>query len=517
MTLFTPYGAGLLRGGYQSGFDEMFAEHDPALVPRAHYKSLFQQLDTLNATDFKRRVAMADATLLNQGVTFTVYGDAAGVERTFPVDLIPRIIPADEWQLIERGLTQRITALNLFLRDLYTDALILRDGIIPRELIESAVHYRRAFIGCKVPHDVYVHICGTDLIRDSAGTWTVLEDNLRTPSGVSYVLENRQLLSRIFPQLYSATSIRSIDHYTAQLLENLRALSARPQANVVLLTPGVYNSAYFEHTYLAQQMGIELVQGADLFVGGDNVVYMKTTNGPQRVDVIYRRIDDDFLDPETFRADSGLGVAGLMRAYAAGNVALANAVGTGIADDKVIYKYVPAIIRYYLGEDALLPSVPTFCAWDDAERSHILENLDTLVVKAANESGGYGMLIGPQASAAERAEFAQRIIAEPRNYLAQPVVELSVAPCYIEGQGILPRRVDLRPYILSGANGVTIVPGGLTRVALKEGSYVVNSSQGGGSKDTWVLAANSPRRQSQSQTQSGWTGRRSQTQTQSQG
>jgi uncharacterized circularly permuted ATP-grasp superfamily protein len=515
MTLFTPYREGMDRGHYAGAFDEMFS--DPAaLTARAHYAALFERLQTLTAADFKRRVAMADASLLNQGVTFTVYGDAAGVERTFPVDLIPRIIPTDEWELVERGLTQRINALNLFLRDLYTDALILRDGIIPRELVESAVHYRRAFIGCKVPHDVYVHICGTDLIRDAAGRWVVLEDNLRTPSGVSYVLENRQLLTRVFPQLYSSIPIRPVDHYTTTLLDNLRALSSRPQSNVVLLTPGVYNSAYFEHAYLAQQMGIELVQGADLFVGGDNIVYMKTTSGPQRVDVIYRRIDDDFLDPETFRPESSLGVPGLMRAYAAGNVALANAIGTGIADDKVIYKYVPEIIRYYLGEDAILPSVETYCAWDEKERSHILANLDKLVVKAANESGGYGMLIGPQASAAERAEFAEKVRAEPRNYLAQPVIELSVAPCYIEGSGILPRRVDLRPYILTGPNGVTIIPGGLTRVALKEGSYVVNSSQGGGSKDTWVLASRN-RRQSQSQSQSSNGGRGVQSQSQSQG
>jgi uncharacterized circularly permuted ATP-grasp superfamily protein len=510
--LFATYRAGVESGGYQSAYDEMFAD-SAAQTPRPHYKALCERLRSLNADDFKRRVAMADATLLNQGITFTVYGDTAGVERTFPVDLIPRILPADEWEKIERGLTQRINALNLFLGDLYKndDPAILKAGIVPRELVESAAHYRHQFRGCSVPSDIYVHICGSDLVRGDDGDWYVLEDNLRTPSGVSYVLENRVIQTRIFPQLFATNAIRPVDHYTSALLDNLRALSPRTQANVVLLTPGVYNSAYFEHAFLAQQMGIDLVQGTDLFVGGDDVVYMKTTRGPQRVDVIYRRIDDDFLDPETFRPESALGVRGLMRAYAAGNVALANAVGTGVADDKVIYKYVPAIIRFYLNEDPILPNVPTYCAWEDDERRYILQYLDKLVVKSANESGGYGMLIGPQASTGERADFAERILAEPRNYLAQPVVELSTAPCFVMGQGIVPRRVDLRPYILSGPKGVTIIPGGLTRVALKEGSYVVNSSQGGGSKDTWVLAAKgAARRMSQTQTMGGMTQSQSQ-------
>ncbi|MDX1933864.1 MAG: circularly permuted type 2 ATP-grasp protein [Capsulimonadales bacterium] len=486
MNLFGAYAGGRQRGGYTDAYDEMFA--DPAAqTPRPHYKALFDRLGSLSAEEFRQRVQLADATLMNQGVTFTVYGDAQGIERTFPVDLIPRIVPFSEWQAIEKGLIQRIRALNLFLHDLYTGAKILSDRVLPRELIESAQHYRRAFIGCPVPKNLYVHICGTDLIRGNDGVWYVLEDNLRTPSGVSYVLENRLILTRVFPQLFAANRILPVDHYTTKLLENLRALSPTPARRVVLLTPGVYNSAYFEHAFLAQQMGIELVQGRDMFVGGDNAVYVKTTRGPERVDVIYRRIDDDFLDPEVFRKESALGIPGLMRAYAAGNVALANAVGTGVADDKVIYRYVPDIIRYYLGEDPLLPNVPTYCAWEDAERDHILRNLDTLVVKAANESGGYGMLIGPQATVAEREAFAEKILANPRNYLAQPVVELSTAPCYIHGAGIVPRRVDLRPYILTGPDGVTIIPGGLTRVALKEGSYVVNSSQGGGSKDTWVV------------------------------
>jgi uncharacterized circularly permuted ATP-grasp superfamily protein len=333
------------------------------------------------------------------------------------------------------------------------------------------------------------------IIRATGASWKTI---CGPPSGVSYVLENRQILARVFPQLFAAQQVRPVDHYTSVLLDNLRALSQRPQCTVVLLTPGVYNSAYFEHAFLAQQMGIELVQGRDLFVESDNCVYTKTTHGAQRVDVIYRRIDDDFLDPEVFRANSALGVPGLMRAYAAGNVALANTVGTGVADDKVVYRYVPEIIRYYLDQDAILPNVPTYCAWEDKERDYILSNLPKLVVKSANESGGYGMLIGPQSTEAEQAKFAEKIKAEPRNFLAQPIVELSTAPCFVVGQGIVPRRVDLRPYILSGPSGVTIIPGGLTRVALKEGSYVVNSSQGGGSKDTWVLGKNprTPMRQS---------------------
>lgn len=515
MSLFGAYFSGLERGGYQSAYDEMFAT--PAnLTPRPHCRALFERLNSLTSEELKRRMDLTDASLMNQGITFTVYGDAAGVERTFPVDLIPRILPPDEWERIERGLTQRINALNLFLADLYsTDCKILKDKVLPRELVESAVHYRRALIGCPVPKRIFVHICGSDLIRGNDGEWYVLEDNLRTPSGVSYVLENRLLLTRIFPQLFATSAIRPVDHYTTVLLDNLRALSPRPQSTVVLLTPGVYNSAYFEHAFLAQQMGIELVQGSDLFVDSDDVVYMKTTRGPQRVDVIYRRIDDDFLDPEVFRPDSALGIPGVLRAYAKGNVALANAIGTGVADDKVVYRYAPEIIRYYLGEDPILPNVPTYCAWEEKEREYILAHLDKLVIKSANESGGYGMLIGPQSTRAEQNAFADKIKAAPRTFLAQPVVELSTAPCFVQGMGVVPRRVDLRPYILTGPSGVTIIPGGLTRVALKEGSYVVNSSQGGGSKDTWVPAL-VPRRQFQSQSQSQ-SGGEVQSQSQSQG
>jgi uncharacterized circularly permuted ATP-grasp superfamily protein len=487
MSLFAAYPDGIEQGRYKHAYDEMFA--DPgALTPRAHCQSLYDRLSRLDAAEFARRVAHADRTLMSQGVTFTVYHDARGTERTFPVDLIPRVVVPDEWAVIERGLTQRITALNRFLSDLYGEAKILTEGVVPAELITSAVHYRREFVGTPVPKKIHVHICGTDLVRGDGGQWYVLEDNLRTPSGVSYVLENRSILTRVWPQLFSAYGVRPVDHYTTVLLTNLRALSPRGEADarVVLLTPGIYNSAYFEHAFLAQQMGIPLVQGQDMFVE-NNIVYAKTTRGRERVDVIYRRIDDDFLDPEVFRPDSSLGIPGLLRAYAAGNVALANTVGTGIADDKVVYRYVPEIIKYYMDEDPILPNVPTYCAWEDAERDHIIANIGQLVVKAANESGGYGMLVGPQSTKAQQEEFIQKIRQNPRNYLAQPVLELSTAPCYIEGEGIVPRRVDLRPYILTGPQGVTIIPGGLTRVALQRGSYVVNSSQGGGSKDTWVL------------------------------
>jgi uncharacterized circularly permuted ATP-grasp superfamily protein len=490
LDLFSQYHEVCKRGGYLSAYDELFADVG-GQYSRPQYQALFDRLRSLTPQDLANRVMLSDATLVNQGITFTVYGDPRDTERTIPVDLIPRILTQSEWSYIERGLIQRVHALNLFLSDLYCPPeggpRILRDKIVPPEIIETAAHYRRAFIGLPAPADIYVHICGSDLIRGNDGNWYVLEDNLRTPSGVSYVLANRTILTRVFPQLFNKYAVRPVDHYSTTLLNNLRALSRRANPVVVLLTPGVFNSAYFEHAFLAQQMGIELVQGQDLFVDDDRV-FMRTTRGPQRVDVIYRRIDDDFLDPEVFRADSMLGVPGLMRAYAKGNVALANTVGTGVADDKVVYRYVPDLIRYYLDEDAILPNVPTYCGWDDSERDFMLQNLDTLVVKAANESGGYGMLIGPQATQADLAAFGDKIRANPRNYLAQPVVELSTAPTFVNKLYMAPRRVDLRPYILSGPNGVTIIPGGLTRVALNEGSYVVNSSQGGGSKDTWVLA-----------------------------
>ncbi len=494
MSLFDHY---TLDGFY----DEMF---ESAGVPRPHYRSLHATLESLSARDFLQRAQMAEMSMLNQGVTFTVYGDDQGLEKTMPVDLVPRIITHREWEKIERGLVQRLRALNLFLKDIYHDQKILNDGVVPRELVVNAKHFRREFLGAKVPKDVYVHICGTDLVRDDKGDYYILEDNLRSPSGVSYLLQNRMLMTRIFPGLFRENRVLAVDHYCSQLLTNLRYASPRQNDDptVVLLTPGEFNSAYFEHAFIAQQMGIDLVQGRDLYVE-NNIVWMKTTRGPQRVDVIYRRIDDDFLDPLTFRPDSTLGIPGLINAYRAGNVALANAVGTGIADDKVIYAYVPAIIKYYLDEEALLPNVPTFLSSDAVQRDHILKNLDKLVVKSANEAGGYGMLMGPQSTKAEQDSFAAQIKADPRNFVAQPLVQISRAPAFVaDVDGFEGRHIDLRPYILMGED-ITIIPGGLTRVALRKGSYVVNSSQGGGSKDTWVLARATG--QMQGQTMGGLT------------
>ncbi len=464
-------------------YDEMFDGTGRAREP---YAPLFERLQAVDPAEMRQRQSTADLAFLHQGITFTVYGQDEGTERIFPYDLIPRILTAAEWDVIERGLTQRITALNLFLADLYADARVLQDGIVPRELIYSCKQFRREMQGVTVPHAIYVSVAGTDLVRLPDGAFAVLEDNLRVPSGVSYMLTNRQVIKRIFPLLFHSYDVRPVDHYGQALLATLRALSPphRPEPTIVLLTPGVFNAAYFEHTFLARQMGIALVEGRDLFVH-DNLVYMRTTAGPERVDVIYRRIDDDFLDPLTFRPDSSLGVPGLFNAYRAGNVALTNAVGTGVADDKAVYAYVPALIRYYLSQDAILANVQTWQLSNSSERAYVLERLDEVVVKAVGESGGYGMLIGPHSTAAERAEFRDRILADPRNYIAQPTLALSTAPCFVEG-AIEPRHVDLRPYILSGTR-VTIVPGGLTRVALKKGSLVVNSSQGGGSKDTWVL------------------------------
>lgn len=475
-----------LFGGYDTGgfFDEMFDSNGP----RPHYSKLSQTLGNLSADEFRARCELADLTLVHQGITFTVYGDTKGVEKPFPIDLVPRILPADEWTHLAKGLAQRVRALNLFLHDVYHDGKILKDGVVPRDLVVNAPNYRRGFVGANVPGDVYVHVCGTDLIRDQDGTYRVLEDNCRTPSGVSYMLENRMILMRVFPSLFGENRVRPIDAYTAHLLHNLRLLAppGRDDPTVVLLTPGVYNSAYFEHSFLAQQMGIELVEGRDLFVE-ENIVYMKTTRGPQRVDVVYRRVDDDFLDPLVFRPDSALGVAGLVNSYRAGNVALANGIGTGVADDKAVYPYVPDMIRYYLDQDPILDQVTTYMAWRENELEYMCHHAHELVIKATNESGGYGMLIGPQAAKAEVADFVDKIRAQPRNYIGQPLVGLSRSPCFFDGvfEG---RHVDLRPYILCSKDDVTIVPGGLTRVALRKGSYVVNSSQGGGSKDTWVLA-----------------------------
>src|SRR5271169_3754706 len=469
-----------------TAYDEMFASPG---IPRDHYRALQQTLLKLAPEELRRSQQAADLAFLHEGITFTVYGSKEGTERIFPNDLLPRIITSAEWARIEKGLAQRLTALNLFLRDIYHEGRILGDKIIPRELLYSCKHFRREMRGINVPKDIYVSICGSDLVRTPDGDFAVLEDNLRVPSGVSYMLANRKVLKRVFPTLFRDYGVWPVDHYPRALLSTLKSLAPENCAyshdpTTVLLTPGVSNSAYFEHTFLAQQMGIELVEGRDLLVH-DNVVYMRTTAGPRRVDVIYRRVDDDFLDPLCFRRDSFLGVPGLFNAYRAGNVTLANAIGTGVADDKAVYAYVPEIIKFYLSEEAILPNVQTFLMNDDLHRNHVLENMEKMVVKAVGESGGYGMLIGPHSTAEQREEFRARILADPRNYIAQPTIALSAAPCFTDGQ-VEPRHVDLRPYILYGEK-ITIVPGGLTRVALRRGSLVVNSSQGGGSKDTWVL------------------------------
>jgi uncharacterized circularly permuted ATP-grasp superfamily protein len=464
----------------------MFQEDGSA---RPGAKLLHQRLTSLSDGELIRYQQSAERALLNLGITFQVYSDNQDAEKIFPFDIIPRIISAPEWATIERGLRQRIQALNLFLTDIYADKKIVRDGIIPEEIILSAATYRPLCGGLRPPNDIWCHVTGTDLVRDRDGQIYVLEDNLRCPSGVSYVLENRRVMKNTFPSVFSNSHVRSVSGYPGKLLDTLQGLAPAHITNpeVVVLTPGIYNSAYFEHSFLAQQMGVELVEGRDLVVQ-DGYVHMRTTRGLQRVDVIYRRIDDDFLDPLAFRPDSALGVPGLMEVYRSGRVALANAPGTGVADDKVVYAYVPSMIKYYLGEEAILPNVPTYLCWLDADRQHVLGNLDKLVVKAANESGGYGMLVGPHASEAERRAFAEKIKAAPRNYIAQPTLGLSRVPVIV-GNTIEGRHVDLRPYILYGKD-IYVLPGGLTRVALKKGSLVVNSSQGGGSKDTWVLSAN---------------------------
>lgn len=464
-------------------YDEMFDEHGAA---RPQYKPLFQALRQLSADELNHHQQAADQSFLHQGITFTVYGESKGTERIFPYDLLPRIITSQEWDTIESGLKQRIKALNLFLYDLYHDANILNDGIIPHDLIFSCKHYRREMRGVQVPNNIYVSIVGTDLIRLEDGRFAVLEDNLRVPSGVSYMLANRQVMKRTFPDLFSGYGVRQVSQYGQVLLSTLKSLAPRKTADpvVVVLTPGVYNSAYYEHTFLARQMGVELVEGRDLLVH-NNIVYMRTTKGLTRVDVIYRRIDDDFIDPLIFRPDSVLGVAGLFNAYRAGNIALANAIGTGVADDKAVYAYVPAIIKYYLNEEAILPNIQTYLLEDEDQRDYVIKNLDKLVVKAVGESGGYGMLIGPHSTQEEQNKFRELILENPRNYIAQPTLSLSRAPCFIGGE-VDSRHVDLRPYIAYG-DEIQIVPGGLSRVALTKGSLVVNSSQGGGSKDTWVL------------------------------
>lgn len=499
---------GYLTDGF---YDEMFL---PTGRPRPGAEPLVQRLSRLEDGELERRQAAAERTLLQMGITFNVYGEAAGTEKIWPFDLIPRIVPAEEWDWIERGLRQRVKALNLFIDDIYHDQKILKDKVIPSELLLSAKSFRPECVGLNPPSNTWCHITGTDLVRNGDGQLYVLEDNLRCPSGVSYVIENRQVMKRTFPQVFEATPVRPVAEYPSRLLAMLEGLAPPHVSNprVVVLTPGIHNSAYFEHSFLAQNMGVELVEGRDLVVN-DGHVYLRTTKGFERVDVIYRRIDDDFLDPKTFRPDSQLGVPGLMDVYRSGRVALANAPGTGIADDKVIYAYVPKIIRYYLGEEHILPNVPTYVCWEEQDRQYVLEHLPELVVKAANESGGYGMLVGPHSTADQRIEFAQRIKDNPRNYIAQPTLSLSRVPVIMQNH-MEGRHVDLRPFILYGKD-IFVLPGGLTRVALKKGSLVVNSSQGGGSKDTWVLAAT--RAQLQEQHQNGHPAMaQSQTQTQTQ-
>ncbi len=464
-------------------YDELFESRG---VPRADAQTLIDRIESLSMPELQRRQRAAQSALFKMGVTFNVYSDDQGTEKIFPFDIVPRIVSASEWATLDKGLRQRIEALNQFLADIYGDHKIIKDGIIPAELIESASGFHKVCMGLKPPKGIWCHITGSDLVRDRNGNWLVLEDNLRCPSGVSYVLENRRVMKSTFPQVFQKVPIRPVEEYPGRLLDTLTNLVPDhiTDPTVALLSPGIYNSAYFEHSFLAQQMGVELVEGRDLVVV-DGFLQMRTTKGLRRVDVLYRRIDDDFIDPTAFRSDSLLGIPGLMDVYRQGRLGLANALGTGVADDKVIYAYVPEMIRYYLNEEPLLSNVPTYLCLDPKQQDHVLQNLDKLVVKAANESGGYGMLIGPHATPEEREEFALKIKANPRNYIAQPTLDLSRVPTLIEDefQGC---HVDLRPYILYGKD-IFVNPGGLTRVALKKGSLVVNSSQGGGSKDTWVI------------------------------
>jgi uncharacterized circularly permuted ATP-grasp superfamily protein len=481
----------LLLEGYRppdGTYDELVDEQGR---PREHGEIAAQLLAGLDPEAFARCQALAELALSQQGVTFSVYSDNRGSEKVFPVCLVPRVIGAGEWVTVERGLVQRLRALEMFLDDVYGAQRALKENVIPGELVHRSSQYIAKVAGMHPPGGVRIHIAGIDLIRDPDGTMCVLEDNLRTPSGVSYVLENRLVTKRVFQHAMDHVGVRRVDDYPLHLGDTLRSVSPTDpeDATIVVLTPGPLNSAYFEHSFLARSMGLELVESSDLFVHDDEV-FVRTTKGPRRVSVIYRRTDDAFLDPEFFRPDSLLGVPGLMRAYAAGKVALANAPGNGVADDKAIYAFVPDLIRFYLGEEAILKQVPTYVCAKREDRQYVLEHIGELVVKAVDEAGGYGMLMGPQSTAAERDDFRQRILADPRRYIAQPRIELSTCPTWIaERRVIEPRRVDLRPFILTSRTGSWVLPGGLTRVALRAGSYVVNSSQGGGSKDTWVQAA----------------------------
>jgi uncharacterized circularly permuted ATP-grasp superfamily protein len=455
--------------------------------PRPAAAELWALLERLGLDELRARQQATEVDILTMGITFTVYSDGMNIDRAWPFDVVPRIIPGDEWRRVERGLAQRLIAINKFIDDIYNEQRIIADGVFPAELLAESVNFRAECVGVRPKHGVWAHISGSDLVRDHDGTFYVLEDNLRVPSGVSYVLENRAVTKRAFPELFLHQRIRPVDSYTDELNRLLMSLAPEPERDpqIVVLTPGIYNSAYFEHSFLAQRMGAELVEGGDLVVGSDDRVYMHTVNGRERVDVIYRRIDDLFLDPEVFRADSMLGVPGLMRAWKAGNVAIANAPGAGVADDKCVYAWTPDIIRYYLGEEPLIANVPTFRCIYDAEREHVLENLDQLVLKPANESGGYGIVIGSRATETELADAAAAVEDDPRNWVAQPILDLSTTPTLIDGE-LVPRHVDLRPFILTGERSY-VTAGGLTRVALREGSLIVNSSQGGGSKDTWIV------------------------------
>ncbi|AJC46877.1 circularly permuted type 2 ATP-grasp protein [Xanthomonas sacchari] len=465
-------------------FDELIQSDGQ---PRPAARRVIEYLSSLSGRELSERQLAADVAARVMGITFTVYSDGRNVDRTLPFDLIPRVIPLHEWQRTEAGLKQRMRALNLFIGDIYGAQRIVKDKVFPAMLLEHSVNFRPQCVGIAPALGVWAHVCGSDLVRDADGTLYALEDNLRIPSGVSYMLENRMVAKRVFPELFDTSAILPVDDYPAQLYDTLAALSPRPgdQPVIALLTPGIFNSAYFEHAYLAQAMGIELVEGDDLFVADDDCTYMRTVYGPRRVDVIYRRVDDLFLDPEAFRADSVLGVAGLIRSWRAGKVALANAPGAGVADDKVVFAYVPKMIRYYLDEEPILPNVPSYLCHDAKDRQYVIEHLDELVVKPANESGGYGMLIGPRSTTRQREQFRKLILADPRNYMAQPTLGLSTAPIVTEA-GPAPRHLDLRPFILS-RDDVYVTTGGLTRVAMEEGSLVVNSSQGGGAKDTWVV------------------------------
>ncbi len=468
-------------------FNEMTAEdHGSTASTREHYREFTTWLNQQTPETIQRKRAEADLLFRRVGITFAVYGDDAGTERLIPFDIIPRIIPAAEWSHLQKGLVQRVTALNMFIHDIYHDQNIIKAGIIPAEQIYKNAQYRPEMQGVSVASDIYAHIAGVDIVRAGQGEFYVLEDNLRVPSGVSYMLEDRKMMMRLFPELFARNKIAPVDHYPDMLLDNLRSVAPVGVENptIVVMTPGMYNSAYFEHAFLAQQMGVELVEGKDLFVN-DNAVYMRTTRGPKRVDVIYRRIDDDFMDPLAFRPDSSLGVPGLLAVYRAGRVTLANAIGTGVADDKSIYPFVPDMIKFYLSETPILNNVPTYQCRKPDDLAYTLSHLSELVVKEVHGAGGYGMLVGPASSKQQIEDFRQRIIAKPDGYIAQPTLALSACPTYVEN-GIAPRHIDLRPFVLSGKT-VSMVPGGLTRVALQDGSLVVNSSQGGGTKDTWIL------------------------------